>query len=1171
MWLGVLLLLNSTAKLVYGAKVYYVLPDDASSTTCPSQPCATLSEYLQDNSTLSFVSDVEYQLLPGEHRVTRNIDIHHVNSFKLSGNPSTSSKCDLGVFIRIQHSSNFTLICLSIRNCGRNTFKFFTSVAIQNCSLCNIVNVTIYPPEEYYSIAGINMIGTCRFDDLRIILNSSGGVCGKGIFLGHKDNDNSTTKKRNSLIIISNLNFSVKNSGCISYDKESYLKYGIVGTILDIALLQNQYAVIVEVHNSTFHDITYYDQPVMSIFIQNINLNYISFHNCTFSKIHLYRNKTISHLTQELPPVVNVIHINVMHINVAVKFTRCNFHLNDIKLINFHRLISIYLQKPPEPCETFIDTRIFIDSCSFSNNVASVLTVHVADKVLRADDYKRVVIHIRQTRLFNNTASTSSLLSFSSCSIVFSGNIDFLANNCDEIIGLSEKTRYIQVEEYANITFIDNKCFYLVSVDYNFGFSFDTVIPLNPYCLFQFISSNASSEFPPPTAHYNITVISDTKFKGITIGFDQLYSHCKWISAAVYYGYRPRAVNKQIIKAPDYTVDTIVCYQICLCSPDGAYNCTADVLGSVYPGQILTTSMFVLSNEQCLNDYFYHIYVASTIPKSHCKVITREEWISLQSKACNPINLTITSNTSKECEVLFVQPGISTKYRGFYVELKDCPVGFSLLNGICDCDPLLSESELRIRNCDIESVVITHPGNSWIYSQTMANNTKYFFAKCSKDYCVPQPLAINISNPDLQCQFNRSGTVCSQCKHGLSMVFGSSRCMKCNNAYLLISLIIIMAGIALVVLMYGLNLTVTSGIINGFILYANILSINDTVFLTNGNAFKPLKLFISFANLDLGIETCFYNGMDSYAKMWLQLFFPLYLIMMATLIIISSRHCYRIQRLTYTRSLPVLATLFLLSYMGILRGVSMVLFSYSTITELPSGNRQLVWSIDASIPLFGLKFSILFITCLVLFLILIPFNFILLFTRYLSKFKIINKFKPLLDTFQGPYKDGCYYWTAVHIIIRDILFGLYAINIILRLNISALLLVIFTMLTGYVQPYKNKFVNIQEILMLTNVSILYGAGASYQASGKIFYVTNNVMIASSLIHFCAIALYHFFMYTYHCGTIVVLLGGIRRKIESLLLHKKQNQVYEVRLPNIPERTHNYSEYREGLISDDFHN
>ena len=190
-----------------------------------------------------------------------------------------------------------------------------------------------------------------------------------------------------------------------------------------------------------------------------------------------------------------------------------------------------------------------------------------------------------------------------------------------------------------------------------------------------------------------------------------------------------------------------------------------------------------------------------------------------------------------------------------------------------------------------------------------------------------------------------------------------------------------MAGIILVVSLYLLNLTVTKGTINGIILYANIISIDDSHFLINNNVFQPLQVFISFTNLDLGMETCFYNGMDSYAKMWLQLFFPFYLIIIATLIIIGSRYSSRIFRLTYTRSLPVLATLFLLSYTGVLRTVSTVLFSYFIITHLPSYHQQTVWSIDASVPLFGLKFTILFIVCLVLFLLLIPINIILLFNQ----------------------------------------------------------------------------------------------------------------------------------------------------------------------------------------------
>ena len=157
--------------------------------------------------------------------------------------------------------------------------------------------------------------------------------------------------------------------------------------------------------------------------------------------------------------------------------------------------------------------------------------------------------------------------------------------------------------------------------------------------------------------------------------------------------------------------------------------------------------------------------------------------------------------------------------------------------------------------------------------------------------------------------------------------------------------------------------------------------------------------------------------MDDYAKMWLQLEFPFYLIFIATSLIITSRYSTTIQRLAACRALPVLATLFLLSYSKILHTVSSALFSYSTITELPSEQSTLVWSVDANVPLLGVKFIILFITFLIIFLIQVPFTIILLFNRPLQRFRYINKFKPLLDAYHGPYKDRFYYWTGLQLVI----------------------------------------------------------------------------------------------------------------------------------------------------------
>ena len=55
---------------------------------------------------------------------------------------------------------------------------------------------------------------------------------------------------------------------------------------------------------------------------------------------------------------------------------------------------------------------------------------------------------------------------------------------------------------------------------------------------------------------------------------------------------------------------------------------------------------------------------------------------------------------------------------------------------------------------------------------------------------------------------------------------------------------------------------------------------------------------------------------------------------------------------------------------------------------------------------------------------------------------MVNRFKPLLDAFQGSYKDKYYYWVAVHLALRSFLFAFYAFPK-LKLILSTLLLIVF--------------------------------------------------------------------------------------------------------------------------------
>ena len=151
--------------------------------------------------------------------------------------------------------------------------------------------------------------------------------------------------------------------------------------------------------------------------------------------------------------------------------------------------------------------------------------------------------------------------------------------------------------------------------------------------------------------------------------------------------------------------------------------------------------------------------------------------------------------------------------------------------------------------------------------------------------------------------------------------------------------------------------------------FVNIISTNYSTLLPK--CYSPICVALSIFNLDLGIETCFYNNMTNYSKACLQLAFPFYLILIALALIKGSCYSSKVQRLTARRGLHVLATLFLLSYNKILSMLCHVLFFYSQTTHLPSIHTQLFWSADSSVELFGVKFTILFVICLLILFTLI--------------------------------------------------------------------------------------------------------------------------------------------------------------------------------------------------------
>ena len=195
--------------------------------------------------------------------------------------------------------------------------------------------------------------------------------------------------------------------------------------------------------------------------------------------------------------------------------------------------------------------------------------------------------------------------------------------------------------------------------------------------------------------------------------------------------------------------------------------------------------------------------------------------------------------------------------------------------------------------------------------------------------------------------------------------------------------------------------------------YANIIQANQDIFLPLRSK-NPLTVFIAWVNLDLGVESCFFNGLDAYTKTWLQFMFPLYIWSIAGLIIILGKYNDRLAKVMGNNSVPVLDTLFLLSYAKLFRTIITAL-SYNIVftTQENDDNfiSKVVWSADGNVDYMTSKHAVLFsVAVTILLLIWLPYTLLLFLGQFLHKCncqlitKLLIKIKPFLDAHYGPLK-----------------------------------------------------------------------------------------------------------------------------------------------------------------------
>ena len=570
------------------------------------------------------------------------------------------------------------------------------------------------------------------------------------------------------------------------------------------------------------------------------------------------------------------------------------------------------------------------------------------------------------------------------------------------------------------------------------------------------------------------------------------------------------------------------------------------------------------------------------------------------TKTCTNLTFTVFSLNEEEELIMYAEGPCKDANKSqlrlpIQILACECSTGFQRKHTNratceCECDSALLP---HITKCNPQSKTLTRELNFWITYTSRGNISGYVIhPNCPLDYCYPASVNIEINlsiqgGADAQCEYDRSGKLCGTCKPGLSLSLSSPHCLPCSRYWPILFVVIVLAalllGIALVALMLILNLTVAAGTLNGLIFYANIVNANSNIYFPYGRP-KFITIFIAWLNLDLGIDVCFFDGLDAYWKTWLQLAFPAYLVFLVIAVITISKWSTKFSQFIGKRNpVATLATLILFSYAKFLH-VIIAALSF-TILHYPDGSREVVWLPDATVSYFLGKHSALFTAALFILIICTAYTILIFSWQWLLylqnkryfRWLLRQKLSLFIEPYHIPYTPQHRYWTGLLLVVRIVLYLTSAVNVSgdpsISLLVTGIAVSFLLFLKGYFgNIYRNWLIGSLEVGCYLNIVLfsfitlflLNNDGHLLAAA----YISGLITLALTLI----ILAHHIFT---ELISKTKLLQGVNSRLThrqcdindeaSLELTSTQSLLTSTIVDAPPQKGSDYSKYREELL------
>ena len=367
---------------------------------------------------------------------------------------------------------------------------------------------------------------------------------------------------------------------------------------------------------------------------------------------------------------------------------------------------------------------------------------------------------------------------------------------------------------------------------------------------------------------------------------------------------------------------------------------------------------------------------------------------------------------------------------------------------------------------------------------------------------------------DNQCRSHRSGTGCGSCTDGYTLSFDSPECVNVDSCTagqtVLVILLTVIYWIVMVTLVFAMMYyKVGIGYLYSITYYYSIV---DILLSQNLQASRGLYLTVniisSFSKITsqfLG-ELCLTTGMSGIDQQFIHYTHPSALILILVLISLLAKKSRRISAIISRGIIRVICLLLLLSYTSI-TSTSLLLMRSLTFHEIDT----VYTSLSPDIEYFHgrhLAYGIAALMCTVTVVLGLPL--LLILEPFLNHKINFIKIKPLLDQFQGCYKDKYRCFAGYYMICRLVIITIVIVNSSNEFIAKYVLVVvcgIVDLIHAMVKPFNKEILNKFDGIILHLIIFVTALPLAGDSNSPLLVTTDFLLATLPLLIFIAMTLF----------------------------------------------------------------